>query len=61
MHDPAPATPENAVPDAGLARWHLRLLGAVELVDARGHISRLPSRAATACKPCFTLNKQFLV
>ena len=46
MHDSATATPENTVPDGGVARWHLRLLGAVELVVARGHLSRLPSRAA---------------
>ena len=46
MHDPGVATPENSAPEGGSARWHLRILGAVERVDARGHICRLPSRAA---------------
>ena len=46
MHGPGAATPENSAPEGGSARWHLRILGAVELRDARGNVSRLPSRAA---------------
>jgi predicted ATPase len=45
---PSPSpSPSRTAPAASAPRWRLRLLGAIELLDAQDRLARLPSRAAT--------------
>ena len=45
-HSTAAATPQPA-------RWRLRLLGAVELLDSAGRPTRLPTRPSRCCWPAW--------